>query len=109
MLSVNSGTCDTLVDLLDLLRRHRIPVVTPNIPESNLLLESAFRHNALLIPLCWHDILINMQVVPFEYEFTLPYGIFYRPNPQPVVRRFLDFISRTYCEGNASGIVPVLD
>lgn len=109
VVSVNTGSCDAVTGMLDLLRRHRIHVRTPKVPESSLLMESAFRQDALMVPLCWHDILINMEVVPFEYEFSLPYGIFYRPDPQPAVRRFLDFIRKTYREGNASGIVPVLD
>ena len=50
----------------------------------------------------------NMTVVPFEQEFLLPYGIFYRSNPTPPVRSFLDFIRSTYENGNISGIVPVL-
>ena len=58
--------------------------------------------------MCFHDILINMTVVPFEQNYSLPYGIFYRPNPSPPVRKFLDFIRLTYGEGNSSGIVPVL-
>ena len=49
-----------------------------------------------------------MAVVPFEKNYSLPYGIFYRANPSPPVRKFLDFIRLTYGEGNSSGIVPVL-
>ena len=49
-----------------------------------------------------------MTVVPFEQEFLLPYGIFYRSNPTSPVRSFLDFIRSTYENGNISGIVPVL-
>lgn len=108
VLTINDGSCDTVANLLDLLRRNGTSVVLPNVPGSIPLWESAFRREALLVPVCWSDILINMTVVPFEHAFTLPYGIFYRPNPQPVVRRFLDFIQKTYLEGNASGIVPVL-
>ena len=109
VLTINDGTCDTVTELLDLLRRNDITVVMPHVPGSIPLWESAFRQEALLVPVCWRDILINMSVVPFEHEFTLPYGIFYRPEPQPVIQRFLDFIRKTYHEGNASGIVPVLE
>ena len=34
--------------------------------DSDLLWESAFRRDALLVPMCWSDILINMTVLPFE-------------------------------------------
>ena len=44
----------------------------------------------------------------FAASNSLPYGIFYRANLSPPVRKFLDFIRLTYGEGNSSGIVPVL-
>jgi hypothetical protein len=70
--------------------------------------ESAFTRNIQLIPMCFQDILINMTAVPLEEDFLLSYGIFYRPQPSPATRRFLDFIELTYGAGNASGIVPIL-
>ena len=54
------------------------------------------------------DILINMTVVPLEPVFALPYGIFYRSNPTAAARKFMDFIRKTYEEGNSAGIVPIL-
>lgn len=108
VITINDGTCDVVADILELLKRNYIPVVHPNSASTNLLWESAFRRDALLIPMCWSDILINMTVLPFEREFLLPYGIFYRREPHTAVRSFLAFIDRTYHEGNARGIVPVL-
>ena len=108
VLTLEDGSCDAVAELLALLKRSGIPVQNPNTRGTNLLWESAFRRDVLLVPMCWSDILINMKVLPFEREFLLPYGIFYRPAPHPAVRRFLDFIERTYHEGNARGIVPVL-
>ncbi len=107
--SINSGTCDVVGNLLDLLHKNHIQVSYYTEPGSgNALWESAFRREVLLVPMCWSDILINMTCVPFEKEFLLPYGIFYRSHPAPAVRRFLDFIESTYHEGNVHGIVPVL-
>ena len=108
VLTLEDGSCETITRLVDLLRRHGVTVTCPGSTSGNPLWESAFRRNALLVPTCWSDILINMTVVPFEQRFTLPYGIFSRPEPQPEVRRFLDFVALTYREGNARGIVPVL-
>ena len=108
VVTLNDGSCDAVADLLELLKRSYISVQNPSLRDSNLLWESAFRRDALLVPMCWSDILINMTVLPFEQEFLLPYGIFYRAETHPAVRRFLDFIRQTYREGNARGIVPVL-
>ena len=107
--SINSGTCDVVGNLLDLLHKNHIQVSYYSEPGGgNALWESAFKRDVLLVPMCWSDILINMTCVPFEKEFLLPYGIFYRSHPHPAVRRFLDFIEATYHEGNVHGIVPVL-
>lgn len=108
VLTINDGSCDVVANLLELLRKNFIKVVYPQKSSSNLLWESAFRRDVLLVPQCWSDILINMTVIPFEHEFCLPYGIFYRRQPPDAVQRFLDFIVQTYGEGNTHGIVPVL-
>ncbi len=107
--TLEEGSCDAIVRLIALLRREGIRVIQPERNNTNPLWESAFSRNVLLVPECWSDILINMVVIPFEFEFSLPYGIFYRKNPQPAVKRFLDFIAATYREGNTRGIVPVLN
>lgn len=109
VVSLNDGTCDSISHLLELLRKNHISVTVQRDFSTNRLWGSAFQRNALLVPLCWSDILINMKVIPFEAEFYLPYGIFYRAHPRKAAQRFMDFISATYQEGNKSGIVPVLE
>ena len=106
--SINEGSCDAVMMILDLLRKNRINVTFQDDFGVNMFWESAFRREVQLVPLCWNDILFNMTVVPFEREFLLPYGIFYRSQPHPATQKFLDFIRKTYTEGNARGIVPVL-
>ena len=109
VMTINDGTCDIVADLLDLLRRSHAQIVFPDSHSSNPLWESAFRRDALLVPMCWADILINMTVIPFEFDYSLPYGIFYRSQPHTSVQRFLEFIKLTYGTGNSHGIVPVLE
>lgn len=108
VLTINDGTCDTIVRLLELLKKNGVQVVFSGAKVTDTLWGAAFRQELLLVPTCWHDILINMKVIPFEQDFSLPYGIFYRREPHEAVRRFLEFIHLTYGEGNAHGIVPVL-
>lgn len=107
--TINNGSCETIASLLRLLRENGANVVYSYGAGMNMFWESAFTRDVQLVPMCFRDILINMTVVPFEKDFSLPYGIFYRPSPHPAVRKFLDFIRLTYGEGNASGIVPVLE
>ena len=108
VLTINDGTCELVSDLLDLLRESRAEIVYPNTRSSNPLWETAFRRDLLLVPMCWSDILINVSVIPFEMNYSLPYGIFSRPQPHASVQRFLEYIRRTYREGNPRGIVPIL-
>ena len=109
VLTINAGTSEPIANILSYLGNQNIRVVCHRGPEVNLLWESGFRKDVLLVPLCWRDILINAVTLPFEKEFLLPYGVFYRPEPNPVVREFLDFIFATYRGENRSGIVPVLE
>lgn len=109
VLSLNSGSNETMLELLRFLKNEKIRVRIHSGPEVNPLWTSGFSRDVLLVPLCWKDILINAVTIPFEKEFLLPYGVFYRPEPQPAVRQFLDFIFSTYGAGNTSGIVPVLE
>jgi DNA-binding transcriptional LysR family regulator len=78
-------------------------------PENSILWESAFHRRILLCPLCWKDILGNMTIVRCRWNYTLPYGIFYRKKHSGAVKDFLRFIRETYTEGNSLGMVPVFD
>ena len=106
--SINDGSCETISELLACVRKHGAKLMINFESGMNMFWKSAFTRDILLIPMCFQDILINMTAIPFKEKFLLPYGIFYSPQPSPATRRFLDFIERTYHEGNASGIVPVL-
>ena len=108
-LSLNGGSNETLQELLRFLKSGGVHVSVQSGPEVNPLWASGFSRNVLLVPLCWKDILINAVTIPFEREFMLPYGVFYRPEPNPAAQRFLDFIFATYGKGNGKGIVPVLE
>jgi len=109
VLTLNAGSSLVIKEILNYLREENINIVCHNGPEVNPLWESGFRKDVLLVPLCWKDILINTVTIPFEKEFLLPYGVFYRPEPHAAVQKFLDYIFATYGAGNSSGIVPVLD
>lgn len=97
----------TLKDIFSRMEQNGILLETHETPHHSILQSTAFYHRILLAPLCWDDILVNMNMVPCRWDFTLPYGIFYRKEPTETVRRFLRFIRKTYSEGNAQNVVPV--
>lgn len=109
VLALNRGSCEVISNILSFLRESSVSVTIYSGPVVNPLWETGFRQDVLIVPLCWKDILINAVTIPFEKEFLLPYGIFYRPEPHGAVKSFLEFIFSTYGEGNNSGIVPVLE
>ena len=109
VLTLNNGSSACIAAVLGCLRDNGIRIVCHNGPEVNPLWESGFRKDVLLVPLCWKDILINAVTIPFEKEFRIPYGVFYRQKPHDAAKEFLNFIIETYEKGNASGVVPVLE
>ena len=62
----------------------------------------------LLIPAVWEDIIFDMTVKPCRWDYTVPYGIFYRKDLSAPAAEFLSFIRDTYREDGSSRIVPVL-
>lgn len=62
----------------------------------------------LLIPAVWEDIIFDMTVRPCRWDYTVPYGIFYRKDLSAPAAEFLSFIRETYREDGTSRIVPVL-
>ena len=106
--SINDGSCESISELLARIRENGAKLVINFESGMKMFFFFFFTRNIQLIPMCFQDILINMTAVPLEEDFLLPYGIFYRQQPSPATRRFLDFIELTYGAGNASGIVPIL-
>ena len=61
----------------------------------------------LLIPAVWEDIIFDMTVKLCRWDYTIPYGIFYRRDLSAPASEFLSFIRETYREDGSSRIVPV--
>ena len=98
---------DILKEIFAVMRAHGCILEMYDAPLHSILQSSAFYHRILLAPLCWEDILVNMTVIPCHWDYSLPYGIFYRKEPGEAVRKFLRFIKKTYTEGNEQNVVPV--
>ena len=109
VVTLNESDSPQTAAFVGLLRKGGANVLCTAGPEINPLLGSPFRQDLLMVPMCWADILVHMKTIPFTERIELPYGIFYRENPRPAARKFLDFVEATYGEGNENGIVPVLD
>ena len=109
VITLNEGSSPEVSAVIGYLKKAGITITCRREPEVNTLWELGFSRSALLVPMCWKDIMINSATIPFEKDFFIPYGIFYRQEPGAAVKKFLDFIKDTYQNGNASGVVPVLE
>ena len=109
VLCFENPDCQVIRELYQSLQEAGVHLEMHPVPAQALLWRTAFEHKVLLSPLCWSDILVNMTVVPCDWDYELPYGIFYRKNASQSLQRFLRFIQRTYQEGNARDIVPVFE
>ena len=97
-----------LQEMFTIMKEYDIKLDIKDYPNHSILWGSGFRDQLMLVPMCWNDIIAGMRIIPCTWNYTLPYGIFYRKHPTQTVRGFLKFIRKTYNEGNDQGIVPVL-
>ncbi len=106
VVSLNRGSSPTVSKMVTTLEMNGAHLIFADGNELPGIWDASFRHDLLLVPQCWEDILINMKVHPVKWNFTLPYGIFYRRNASPATKAFVDFIAKTYSADNTDGIVP---
>ncbi|MCR5007100.1 MAG: hypothetical protein K6A76_00790, partial [Oribacterium sp.] len=98
----------TIAEMFECMKTQGINLDIHDYPSEVILWGGGFKDQLLLVPMCWNDILPGMKVIPCDWNYSLPYGIFYRKNASHTVRKFLNFVRKTYNEGNEQGIVPVL-
>ena len=108
VLSLEHGNSPVVEPILRTLTDNGIQVDYPARVSASVLWESSFRNSILLVPACWGDILLNMKVIPCRWDYTIPYGIFYRKDPRKDVERFLEFVKQVYSGKYPGEIVPVL-
>ena len=73
----------------------------------SLIWECSLKKMMLLVPACWADVVVDLSVKPCDLPVEIPYGFFYRGNPQEPLQEFLDFVRSIYSGTDPRGIVPV--
>ena len=73
----------------------------------SIIWDCSYYHRMLLAPLVWDDVLFDVTVKPCTWDYTVPYGIFYKKDLSEQAAEFLAFIRETYREGSSMPIVPV--
>ena len=75
--------------------------------EASDVWDVSVRNQILLVPDCWRDILVDLEIIPLLQTVSLPYGLFYRSDPSKDIQNLLDFTHKLYYENDSSQIVPV--
>ena len=75
---------------------------------SSLIWECSAERKALLAPLCWDDVIFDLKMKPCEWDFSIPYGIFYKTDLTKPAEQFITYIRDLYAGREDSEVIPVL-
>lgn len=73
----------------------------------SIIWDCSYYHRMLLVPVIWDDVLFDVTVKPCSWDFSVPYGIFYRKDLSGPAAEFLSFIRETCRKGSSQLIAPV--
>ena len=104
---LRQGTADPVNRVCDILEEAGSDVRCYDAFSPSVIWDCSYYHWLLLIPSIWEDIIFDMTVKPCRWNYTVPYGIFYRRDLSAPAAEFLFFIRETYREDGTSQIVPV--
>ena len=67
---------------------------------ANVIWECSSKHYSILIPECWHDVVFDVDFKMLDWDYTMPYGIFYRKKPSSAANRFISFAASECAEAD---------
>lgn len=85
---------DTLHDFHRDAEAHGVKVLPVEHYDLSVFSMCAANGYLLQIPQYWRDIHPSLVAVPCTWDYTLPYGFFYRENASPVTRQFISFVEK---------------
>lgn len=83
---------DTLHNLHREAKAHGVKVLPVEHYDLSVFSMCAANGYLLQIPQYWRDFHPSLVAVPCAWDYTLPYGFFYRENASPVTLRFISFV-----------------
>ena len=60
--------------------------------DSDVVWDASIKRHLIVMPLCLQDVIFDMRIAPMDWEHSVSYGFFYRPEPAGLPRMFLDFV-----------------
>lgn len=92
LVTIEPGMSETLDHLREEAIAGGIHVIDVDWYQQCLFSTCIVNNYLLQTPACWRDIHPDLVTIPCEWEYTLPYGLYYHDNTSAPVRAFLDFV-----------------
>lgn len=94
VLQKESGDRDDALRIRKDLREHGISFIERSGYGSSVVWEASIEKQLLVLPVCYRDVLFDMEIRTMPWDFSVSYGFFSRPNRSGLARSFLEFVKQ---------------
>lgn len=77
-------------------RYPKIEIIDFNFYDVDIFNQCANERNLLISINYWENVHPLIKIIPIDWDYIIPFGILYSPNPSERVNRFIDAISQVY-------------
>ena len=74
------------------LEKAGISTIPVDIYDVSVAIMCLTRQYALAIPSCWKTMDLHLKLIPFDWDFSVQYGFFFRRAKTPSLQKFYDFV-----------------
>ena len=75
---------------------NKIEIIDFNFYDVDIFNQCANERNLLISINYWENVHPLIKIIPIDWDYIIPFGILYSPNPSERVNRFIDAISQVY-------------
>ena len=93
ILQRNEDRLDLMSRVREDLHRHGIQTLERRGFESDVVWDASIKRQLVLIPVCFRDVIFDMDIKPVEWTYTVSYGFFYRTGLSSLAQSFMEFVS----------------
>lgn len=92
ILQRQEGSRENLSWIREWLHEHKIQSEERSGFDGDVVWDASIKKQLLVIPLCFRDILFDMDIKPVNWDFSVSYGLFYQSAPSALSQKFLEFV-----------------
>ena len=60
--------------------------------DSDVVWDASIKRRLVVMPVCLQDVIFDMRIAPMDWEHSVSYGLYSRPDPAGLPKIFLDFL-----------------